>query len=103
MNIASPEHKANPFPFYARLRSESPVHRVVLPHNQSAWLVTRYDDVVLVLKDRRFAKSNSAAKQPWVPSFVKTYHRELKYESLVEIGNQPRYGFQRRRRTWPGR
>ena len=77
MNIASPEHKANPFPFYARLRAESPVHRVVLPHKLPAWLVTRYDDVVLVLKDNRFAKSNSAAKQPWVPGFVKPLMRNM--------------------------
>ena len=77
MNIASPEHKANPFPFYARLRAESPVHRVVLPHKQPAWLVTRYDDVVRVLKDDRFAKSNSAANQPWVPGFVKPLMRNM--------------------------
>jgi cytochrome P450 len=77
MNIASPEHKANPFPFYKQLRAESPVHRVVLPHGQPAWLVTRYDDVVMVLKDQRFAKSNSAAKQPWVPGFVKPLMRNM--------------------------
>ena len=77
MNIASPEHKANPFPFYARLRAESPVHQVLLRKNQSAWLVTRYDDVVTFLKDGRFAKSNSAAKQPWVPGFVKPLMRNM--------------------------
>lgn len=77
MNIASPEHKANPFPFYKQLRTESPVHRVVLPHGQPAWLVTRYDDVAMVLKDQRFAKSNSPAKQPWVPSFVKPLMRNM--------------------------
>jgi cytochrome P450 PksS len=78
MNIASPEHKANPFPFYARLRAESPVHRVVLPHKQPAWLVTRYDDVAMVLRDQqRFAKSNSAAKQPWVPALVKPLMRNM--------------------------
>lgn len=32
MNIASPDHKANPFPFYG-LRAESPVHRVILPNS----------------------------------------------------------------------
>ena len=55
-DIASPAHKADPFPFYARLRTEDPVHRVTLPGGRPAWLVTRYDDVVMVLKDERFAK-----------------------------------------------
>ena len=31
VNIASPEFKANPYPFYARLRAEAPVHRMTLP------------------------------------------------------------------------
>ena len=31
IDIASPEFKADPYPFYARLRAEAPVHRVTLP------------------------------------------------------------------------
>ena len=76
-NIASPEFKANPYPFYARLRAESPVFRVELPTRQPAWLVTRYDDVAALLKDERFAKDRGnalspeqAGKQPWVPGSV---------------------------------
>ena len=44
INLASPEFKANPHPFYARLRAEAPVYRTLLPDKQSAWLITRYDD-----------------------------------------------------------
>jgi cytochrome P450 len=51
VNIASPEFKANPYPFYARLRAEAPVYRVALPSKQTAWLITRYDDVVMALKE----------------------------------------------------
>src|SRR5206468_2586117 len=51
LNIASPEFKANPIPAYARLRSEAPVYRTILPDKQSAWLITRYEDVLAVLKD----------------------------------------------------
>ena len=61
VDIASPDHKADPYPFYARLRAESPVHRVTLPDRQTAWLVTRYDDVAAALKDERFAKDKAAA------------------------------------------
>jgi hypothetical protein len=31
VNLASREFKANPFPFYARLRAELPVCRVTVP------------------------------------------------------------------------
>jgi cytochrome P450 PksS len=74
INIASSAFKANPYPFYARLRAEAPVFSVRLPDKQIAWLVTRYDDVVSVLKDERFAKDRlevltpqQVAKLPWVP------------------------------------
>lgn len=84
VDISSPEHKADPFPFYARLRAESPVCRVPLPGKRSAWLVTRYDDVVSVLKDERFAKDKLNAltpeqlgKQPWVPAIFQPLTRNM--------------------------
>jgi cytochrome P450 len=84
VNIASPEFKANPYPFYARLRAEAPVYRVTLPSKQTAWLITRYDDVVMALKDERFAKNKlnaltpeQAAKQPWVPAMFKPLERNM--------------------------
>jgi cytochrome P450 len=55
VNIA-PEFKANPYPFYGRLRAEAPVLRIILPTGEPGWLVTRYDDVAQVLKDDRFAR-----------------------------------------------
>lgn len=84
-NITSAKFKANPYPFYARLRSEAPVHRVVLPDRRTAWLVTRYDDAVAALKDERFAKdrfktltSGQLAKQPWMPRvFMPLAHNML--------------------------
>ena len=61
--------------FYARLRDELQVCRVtvpLMPGTNQAWLVTRYDDVVIVLKDSRFAKSRlHASNKPWLPSFAK--------------------------------
>ena len=73
VNIAAPEFKADPFPFYRQLREREPVHRVNLPDGQHAWLVTRYDDVVRVLTDERFAKDvfrvrskEQMAAAPWL-------------------------------------
>ena len=83
-NIASPEFKADPYPFYARLRAESPVFRVELPARQTAWLITRYNDVAAVLKDERFAKDKrnalslgQAGKEPWVPGLFRPLARNM--------------------------
>jgi cytochrome P450 PksS len=68
VDILSPRHKANLYPFYARLRAEAPVYATTLPGGQRAWLITRYADVVAVLKDERFAKDRSLASKPlWIP------------------------------------
>ncbi|CAA9564162.1 MAG: Putative cytochrome P450 hydroxylase [uncultured Thermomicrobiales bacterium] len=73
-DLADPRFKADPHPFYARLRTEAPVFRAALPDKREAWLVTRYDDVAALLKDGRFAKDprNAVAhgrrpKTPWLP------------------------------------
>jgi cytochrome P450 len=83
-DLASPPFKANPYPFYARLRAEAPVWRVTLRDRRTAWLVTRYEDVARVLKDDTFAKdklnamdSEQRAKTPWVPGFLKPLERNM--------------------------
>jgi len=77
VNIASSEFKADPFPFYRRLREIAPIYRVKLPDGQMAWLVTRYDDVVSVLTDERFAKDvfrvlskEQLAATPWMTKLL---------------------------------
>jgi cytochrome P450 len=51
-NPMDPEFLADPYPTYHRLRAEDPVHRSPL----GFWVLTRYEDVVTVLRDPRFAK-----------------------------------------------
>jgi cytochrome P450 PksS len=84
VNLASAEFKANPYPFYARLRAEAPVYRVILPTGETGWLVTRYDDVVTVSRDDRFLKNaetamtpEQAARQPWFRTLFKALKRNL--------------------------
>ena len=73
--LADPAFKANPYPFYARMRAEAPVFPIVAPFRIRAFLVTRYDDVVTVLRDERFAK-DITRKMDWLPGFGKpmTHH-----------------------------
>ncbi len=78
VNIASSEFKANPFPFYARLRSEAPVYQTKLPDRRTVWLVTRYNDVPSVLKDDRFGKDKiNARTPPWLPEMFKPLMRNM--------------------------
>src|SRR5262245_38681242 len=51
-NPMAPEFVADPYPTYHRLRAEDPVHRSPL----GFWVLTRYEDVVLSLRDPRFGK-----------------------------------------------
>jgi len=51
-NPLDPAFIADPYPFYRRLREAAPV----LKTPQGFWLLTRYDDVALSLRDRRFGK-----------------------------------------------
>jgi cytochrome P450 PksS len=52
---------------------------VKLPDGQTAWLITRYDDALSALKDRRFSKDklNTGQKQPWTPAFFKPLSRNM--------------------------
>src|SRR5947209_7858440 len=86
VDVTEATFKANPFPFYAQLRAEAPVLpvQVKLPTRQRAWLITRYDDVLSVLKDERFAKDRRNAmtpeqlkKQPWIPPMFKPLERNM--------------------------
>ena len=72
VDIYSAAHKRDPFPLYALLRGEAPVFEVRVPVLKRAWLMTRYDDVVLCLRDSgRFVKDphnaglTSAKSMPW--------------------------------------
>ncbi len=49
-------NRANPFPVYERLRDESPVYRSDDPN---AWVVSRYDDVLHVIKHPEIFSSDA--------------------------------------------
>ncbi len=54
-SLWSPHVRANPFPLYQRMREEFPLARITEPATgMHFWLLTRYADVVSVVKDPRF-------------------------------------------------
>ncbi|HEY5611353.1 MAG TPA: cytochrome P450 [Thermoanaerobaculia bacterium] len=98
--LDSRRFKANPYPAYARMRAEAPVFRTKLSFwLPSIWIVTRYEDVVRVLKDERFSK-DYVQKFPWLPSAIRPMYRNLltldppdhtRLRSLVQHAFTPRF------------
>ncbi len=53
-NLQDPEVRANPYPFYAQLRSQDPVH---WDEELGFWVLTRYADIASVYHDPRFSRA----------------------------------------------
>ena len=51
----------NPFPLFAQVRSDGPVHEVTLPDGHRAWLVVRHEQARTALADPRLSKDMHAA------------------------------------------
>jgi hypothetical protein len=65
LNLMTPEVRANPYPLYAELRRRA----VCQVEPGGMWAVSRYDDVVTVLKDpRRFSSAGlgQSFRPPWL-------------------------------------
>lgn len=93
-DLTSAQFKANPFPFYAHLRSHAPVYLVHNIRGQRAWLVTRYDDVAELLKSEDFAKNPKNAwtpeqlkRAPWIPPMFKPLTNNL---LSLDVPDHPR-------------
>jgi cytochrome P450 len=56
-DLFSAKFKANPFPTYAQMRREAPIYGHKAPDGSTIWNITKYADVLAVLKDNdRFCK-----------------------------------------------
>ncbi len=53
-NLLQPEVRANPYPFYAQLRSQAPVY---WDEEMGFWVLTRYADIASVYTDDRFSRA----------------------------------------------
>jgi cytochrome P450 len=66
-HLTSPAFKANPYPAFACLRADDPVHQFTSSgvhqlnssQEQRTWLITRYEDAQVVLRDERFVKAHN--------------------------------------------
>ncbi|KPL90213.1 cytochrome P450 family protein [Herpetosiphon geysericola] len=84
INLTDRQFKADPFTVYARLRRDRPVAKAKLGSMQT-WIVTRYADVVEILKnDRLFVKNYKNAqsleqqrKRPWMPKIFEALESNM--------------------------
>jgi cytochrome P450 len=83
VDITSARFKADPFSFYESLRRDQPVCCVSLPNGTTAWLISRYDDVVAALKDPRLIKNrrsvpgSKGAGIAWTPKMFEPLTRNM--------------------------
>ena len=89
VDLFDPAFKADPYPTYARLRSSAPIHRAVLPDGRGVWLITRYQDVLAVLKDRRFVKDWRNALTPEQLAEIPPIPEVMKPLSLNMLDTDP--------------
>jgi cytochrome P450 len=71
-NPLDPAFITDPYPFYHRLRSAAPVFKTPL----GFWLLTRYEDIALALRDRRFGKD-------FVRNINRRYGRDMSQEPVM--------------------
>lgn len=57
LDVADPQYRTDPYPIFARMRAEAPVCEIAVGRLMRFWAVTRYDDVVSLLKDERVTKN----------------------------------------------
>jgi cytochrome P450 len=84
--ISEPQNKNNPYPFYARVRSESPVYPAVLPNGVNVFLVTHYADVLAGLKDERLVKNIHNARPK---GLLASLGIDLNFNSTNMLRNDP--------------
>lgn len=105
-DITSSDFKAGAYAYYARLRAQAPVSTAKLPSGQTAWLVSRYDDVAPLLKDPRLAKdrhnaegSRPFSRLPGMLGFMQALERNMldldapdhtRLRALVHLAFTPR-------------
>jgi pimeloyl-[acyl-carrier protein] synthase len=84
-----PEIHEDPYPYYAQLREEDPIHwgMPFLASASGAWYVSRYSDVSRILKDGAYVKNLASvyppAALPQVPEQIRFYVEMSRHAILL--------------------
>jgi cytochrome P450 len=84
IRLSSPEIQQDPYGVFRRLRRDEPIAPLLRKNRGPGWIVTRYEDVVAVLKDPRFSNdrrrlqvNQSLASSRWMPGFFRSFANSL--------------------------
>ena len=80
-NPLADDFNTNPYPIYDRLRSAQPICHSVIGED---WVLTRYEDVKKILKDRRVSTVNKGKLLLEKEKYLKTRGKNI--QALAEIG-----------------
>ncbi len=73
-DMDDPEFVVNPYPIYQQLRSHDPVH---WSESEEYWYVTRYSDLVALIRDERMSSDRFRASSASLPDEVKQMFKPL--------------------------
>lgn len=85
LDLAAPIFKANPYPAFARLRLTDPVSLLTTQQGRQTWLITRYQEAELVLRDERFVKDPANAVPGWQQSVRPPSAADLMSMGMVDF------------------
>jgi len=85
LDLAAPIFKTNPYPAFARLRLTDPVSLLTAQQGQQTWLITRYQEAELVLRDERFVKDPANAVPGWKQSVRPPSAADLMSMGMVDF------------------
>lgn len=73
-NLSDPAVRADPYPFYARLREAAPVHWDPVAGAGGGWVLTRHADVLALLRDPRMTATrlNMPSTADWLPDEMRS-------------------------------
>lgn len=74
-----PHVRADPYPFYARLRTQAPIHWDAAAGMDGGWVLTRHADVMAALRDHRVSAERLMASQSadWLPEHYQAAARQV--------------------------
>src|SRR5215469_2565425 len=77
--LHDPTVRANPYPFYERLRSQAPVHWDAAAGMDGGWVLTRHADVMAALRDPRVSAERLEPPQDaeWLPAEYREAARQV--------------------------
>ncbi len=77
--LQEPELRADPYPFYHRLREHAPVHWDDAAGGSGGWVLTRHGDVMAMLRDARMtaARTGPPPVEEWLPEEFRYAARQV--------------------------